>query len=782
MKRRMTIWILLAAAVVGPATADAADTDLCNVGGQRQLFIDEAFFDTAFQPASNISLRLHPGKKTGEKVLQYDKPWESATLNWFNVLQEPGVVDKQAKYRMWYECYDLPGWPTADDTSFCYAESRDGIHWTKPELGLFDYHGSKKNNILFRQIGEGDCRSRVHGTGIFVDPTAPSEARYKAVSQGIWKNAAPPPQRIAGMTSPDGLRWTRLPQPICDVFADSQDACFWDQGLKKYVLFGRVGGNIGRAESPDFAHFEPLQLVLSANDRDPPNSNLYNSAVVKYSRAAHVYLMFPSLYQHGPDTLDIRLAVSRDGVHWTYPDQTKALIPLGEAGAWDSGSLYIGQGVVQNGDQTWLYYSGAPLKHNATDDELFHTKQPRAFSFVTLGRDRFVSVEGGQQVGSFVTRPLWFTGDALKLNVNVRPGGHVCVGLLDEKGQTLPGRDVKDCLPITGDHFDAVVRWKDGADVGTQAGRPTRMKIELVDASLFGFQFATDLPSGLPAAGSFRLWQVPPSTTKDVMMSYVVQSPRGQLIVIDGGWEGDAPYLRRFLHSLGGRVHTWFITHQHDDHLGALTAILRQPEGIQIGRIYASLLSERWIRQHEPDQAAAAHGFNAAVAESGKSVVAPRPGDTLSLDGLGIEILAVGDETVNDPNNYINNQCMVLRLATPGTSILFLADLGAAGGQRLLARNPDGQRLRSQYVQMAHHGQNGVDRRLYKAVHARYALWPTPRWLYELPSPALKAAYPTGEVRQWMTELGVGRNYVMKDGLIEVQLPVQPTEETTARR
>ena len=146
------------------------------------------------------------------------------------------------------------------------------------------------------------------------------------------------------------------------------------------------------------------------------------------------------------------------------------------------------------------------------------------------------------------------------------------------------------------------------------------------------------------------------------------------------------------------------------------------------------------------------------------------------IDGLGIEILAVSDETVNDANNYINNQCMVLRLATPGTSILFLGDLGAAGGKRLLASNPGGQRLRSGYVQMAHHGQNGVDRRFYEAVHARYALWPTPEWLYELPTPAMKAAYRTADVRHWMKELGIQKDYVMKDGLVEIELPLRPAE------
>lgn len=74
------------------------------------------------------------------------------------------------KFRMWYEYYDVDGefgGNAGDDTSFCYAESDDGINWTKPNLGLFQYHGSTDNNILFRKMGPIDAYSCVHGAGVF---------------------------------------------------------------------------------------------------------------------------------------------------------------------------------------------------------------------------------------------------------------------------------------------------------------------------------------------------------------------------------------------------------------------------------------------------------------------------------------------------------------------------------------------------------------------------------------------------------------------------------------
>jgi hypothetical protein len=279
------------------------------------------------------------------------------------------------------------------------------------------------------------------------------------------------------------------------VFADSQYSGFWDSRLGKYVLYGRTfangGRTVGRSESGNFAEFEPLQQVLGVDGRDPPNTDLYTPTALKYSGAANVYMMFPSLYQHDPDTLDIRMAVSRDGVHWTYPDQSRPFIGLGDAGTWDSKTLYLGQGIIPAGDEDWLYYYGSSLCHNQSELPNFAACHlPRAFSRVVLKRDRFVSVEAtGPEGGWFVTPPLQFNGNALLLNVAVRSGGQVRVGLLDEQGQTVPGRGVDDCDPITGDHLDAAVRWKTGADVGNRANQPTRLRFEWTDASLFGFQF-----------------------------------------------------------------------------------------------------------------------------------------------------------------------------------------------------------------------------------------------------------------------------------------------------
>ncbi|MDG1894359.1 MAG: hypothetical protein P8J37_05585 [Fuerstiella sp.] len=469
-----------------------------NVGSDKQLFLDDLFFATS----KDVTLKIQPPRKTGEVILRREHRWESATLNWFNVVQDEGRIDAIAKYRMWYEAYDVDGWPTADDTSFCYAESRNGIQWTKPELGLFTYNGNKRNNILFRQIGSQHHgnRSRVHGTGVFIDANGPSDRRYKAVGQGIFGGREKPPHRIAGMYSADGLKWSRLSQPICDVFADSQYSGFWDSSRGKYVLYGRVGGrgrSLGRSESDQFAHFDGLKLIMEADEEDPPQSDLYNSAVVKYPYAPNVYLMFPSLYQHNPDTLDIRLAVSRDGVRWSRPDRQTPFIALGKRNEFDTGSLYMGQGMIRVKDELWLYYSASPLRHNGAELEtLTKPQNGRTYRRAVTQLDRFVAAVPGPEGGFFVTPPLRFSGHTLKLNVNVQDGGSVRIGLLNKDGQPLPGRSVDDCLPIIGDSLSVPVEWRSGRDVSLRGNKSTRIRVEATGAELFGFQFVDSDPNG----------------------------------------------------------------------------------------------------------------------------------------------------------------------------------------------------------------------------------------------------------------------------------------------
>jgi len=281
----------------------------------------------------------------------------------------------------------------------------------------------------------------------------------------------------------------------------------------------------------------------------------------------------------------------------------------------------------------------------------------------------------------------------------------------------------------------------------------------------------------------FTLWQLS-SQTGTHMNGYVLLTAGQEVIVIDGGMTGDAPYLRGFLGALGNRVHAWFISHPHLDHVDALTAVLRDPAGIRIDAVYGSLPDESWMREHDDGGSLATlQSLNAAAAGSGHRVRELRPGQRIGFDGATFEVLGVRNPELTA--NPVNNQSAVWRVDGGGSSILFLGDLGAEGGAKLLA-GPYRGRLRADYVQMAHHGQSGVEEAFYQAVAPSFLLWPTPGWLWENDNGGGRNSGPwqTLTVRGWMEKLDIRKHYVSKDGLCRVDVGTTPraTRRSSASR
>ena len=265
---------------------------------------------------------------------------------------------------------------------------------------------------------------------------------------------------------------------------------------------------------------------------------------------------------------------------------------------------------------------------------------------------------------------------------------------------------------------------------------------------------------------TFTLWQLP-SQTGIQMNSYVLRTAHGEVIAIDGGFTEDAGYLKGFLAALGNHVTAWFITHQHIDHIDALTEVLQNPGDLQIDQIYASLNLAEWVEDHEPNAVENTIRFSEAMATAGREVTELELGQELSFNGLHFEVLGIKNEEITV--NAINNSSVVMRLLDETRSVLFAADLGAEAGRKLLA-GPCANRLKSDYVQMAHHGQNGADRAFYEAVAARFCIWPTPLWLWDNDNGGGKGSGPwkTLEVRAWMEELHIERHYCLFDGLQKI--------------
>ena len=261
----------------------------------------------------------------------------------------------------------------------------------------------------------------------------------------------------------------------------------------------------------------------------------------------------------------------------------------------------------------------------------------------------------------------------------------------------------------------------------------------------------------------FTLYQLP---AHGPGMSYVMISEGGKMIVVDGGSGGykpsvltDGPYLKSFLEAHGGHVDAWFITHPHDDHIDALIWILQNPGGVQIDEIHGNFPPLDWAGLDDWSRNSITN-FNS----TGRELIVTQIGDTFDYDEIHIEILSgLNPEFIV---NGANDSSIAMRVTDSTKSILFLGDLGPEGGDKLLA-NVDPSKLKADYVQMAHHGNTGVNENVYQAIHPKYGLWPTPIWLWTNNDGT--GPYTTLETRQWMEDLNVLRNYVSGYGVSEIR-------------
>jgi len=462
--------LLLVAAlpfVVHHSTLVAADAT--DIGDRRELFLDDALIEGT---AGDLKLKIQR-PQPAEVVLTTDKPWEGNTSAYYTIFH-----DKEAGlYRMYYRGshFDTKTKKSAHEEVTCYAESKDGVNWTKPELGLFEFDGSKKNNIVLRGIG-------THCLAVFKDanPSCPPEARYKAIGRGrpVGKKG------LYVAQSPDGLHWTWIKDEpvITDGYFDSQNLAFWDTYSKTYREYHRtfIGGvrAIMMCTSDDYVNWTKPQLLDYGS---APDEHLYTNAVQRYDRAPHLLIGFPTRYlpKEGQRVEPVFMA-SRDGLH--FKRWKEAVIP--EDAPEDrqgNRSNYMTWGIVQlpENDREYSVYA----------TEAYYTGPDSRVRRFTYRADGFVSAQGGAKGGSLTTKPIRFQGERLEINFATHGQGRIRVELQDEAGRAIPGFAAANCLPATGDATSHNVQWDSKAVLSAQSGKTIRIRFHVTDGDLFSYRF-----------------------------------------------------------------------------------------------------------------------------------------------------------------------------------------------------------------------------------------------------------------------------------------------------
>ena len=251
------------------------------------------------------------------------------------------------------------------------------------------------------------------------------------------------------------------------------------------------------------------------------------------------------------------------------------------------------------------------------------------------------------------------------------------------------------------------------------------------------------------------------SSTGDAqMLSSMIITSDGKVIVVDGGWTYDAEKLSSVIKRYGGTVDAWLITHPDPDHIGALYRIMQGGYNVTIRSIYCSLATDSWYKEKSPDTAEFVRLFRESLSQY--NVINVRKNNLFHIGNTKIYVL----NDRYDLNNAMNNSSIVYKVFIGDLSILYLGDLGYEGGEKLLAETPP-YLLSSDIVQMSHHGQAGVGENVYKVIDPSIALWSAPQWLWTNNNGT--GPFKTLEVRNWMQKIGC-KNYVTADGDICLDL------------
>ena len=461
---RYAVAITVSCAALHQSLASPSEGDSVR---KRFLLLDSRIIERA------ENARLVPGrvrKHASNPLFVEDKPWEKR----FDNLYGNVIYDKEESiYKCWYSPFivdhsakgmtqkerDSKRYrpPRGREMAICYATSKDGIKWDKPELGLVDYEGSKANNIVWRGP---------HGAGIFKDLRDPDPARrYKMIMKGLSTSH-----------SRDGIEWS-APRKITGVgriAGDTHNNVFWNPDAKKYVgitrTWGKLGREVTRIESADFVEWKSNGVVLHGLEK-----RLQPYAMPVF-RHGCVYLGLVAIHAQRPvDRVWTELAWSPDSVQWHRVSPGKALIPCSEKVlAYDYGCVYACAYPVFLDDEIRLYYGGSDYYH--------YGWRTGNLSLATLRPDGFAGYEQESRDAPAIiaTVSIPYGGRRIRATADVEEGGSVKVSVIDDSGQ-----DVVTAGTVAKTVTDGCLEWSKKLNTNR-----IRLKFEISNAKLYSFSFA----------------------------------------------------------------------------------------------------------------------------------------------------------------------------------------------------------------------------------------------------------------------------------------------------
>ncbi|HWS01552.1 MAG TPA: hypothetical protein VN249_13105 [Prolixibacteraceae bacterium] len=453
------------------------------LSNKREIFVDNYLIDKL----EGIQIVKHTPHDESP-VLFFDNPWEGVFCGYCTIIQDG------ERYLVYYRGLPTAGKDGTDEETTCIAVSDDGIHWQKPDLGLFMIKGSLDNNVILAN----DAPSS-HNFSPFLDrnPDRNPDQKYKALA-GEGKSG------LRAYVSPDGIHWKKLRKEavLTGYPFDSQNVSFWSESEQCYLCYFRTwtgGGyqgirSVSRTTSVDFINWT-RPVAMSFGDTTP--EHLYTQQTSPYFRAPHIYVAIGGRFMpnrmvlteeqakklqvdpgYFKDCSDAYLMTTRGGSIYDRTFMEAFIRPGIGMGNWVSRSNYPVLNVVQTGPEEMSVY--------VNQDYAQPTAHIRRYS---LRLDGFTSLSASYKGGEMISRPFTFSGHELEINYSTSAAGSVRIELQDENGLPIPGFTLNDSQEVIGNEISRIVQWNGQSDLQSLISKVVRLRIQMKDADLFSLRF-----------------------------------------------------------------------------------------------------------------------------------------------------------------------------------------------------------------------------------------------------------------------------------------------------
>ena len=454
------------------------------LGTRRELFVDRFLIESLH----GAELKLHTPLERGV-AFAFDRTHEGAFCGYVSIVPPPG-----GGFRAYYRGLPLPGKDGSTNELTAYAESRDGVAWTKPA-----------NNVVLR-----DAAPVTHNFSVFIDTRAdaPPAERWKAIG-GTRESG------LIRYVSADGVTWRKFADgapmlpPVKAYRYDSQNLAFWSEAERRYVCYFRtfvdVPGRttkvrwVARASSPDFRTWtEEGDMTFRAADGTAAEpEHLYTNQTSPYPRAPHLYLAIAARFLPKRQVLNAEEAKAVNVDPAYFGDISDTILMSTRGGTTFDRTFMEGFVRPGIGHENWTSRTNYPalnvIPTGPAEMSFFVQRQygqpGHHLARYSVRLDGFASLHAGYAGGEMVSKPFRFSGRSLEVNYATSAAGSLRFELQDKAGRALPGYALAESREIVGDEVARSVSWTGRTNVSALAGQIVRLRVALKDADLFSFRF-----------------------------------------------------------------------------------------------------------------------------------------------------------------------------------------------------------------------------------------------------------------------------------------------------